>query len=107
MLAPELIDELRTIAYCDVAKPKNRVSALAELAKEGTDSSKVRAVLYELATDIQTPDDVKVRAISLLGKLQAKDPPKELSKAEEQALSQSLMEQYVGINTNNPWQIRF
>lgn len=102
MLAPELIEELRFIAYCDVGKPKNRVSALAELAKESVDSSRVRKTLFELATDIHTPDDVKVRAISLLGKLQAKDPPKELSAAEEQALSQSLLEQYVGINRNNP-----
>lgn len=102
MLAPELIEELRFIAYCDVGKPKNRVSALTELAKESVDSSRVRKTLFELATDIHTPDDVKVRAISLLGKLQAKDPPKELSAAEEQALSQSLLEQYVGINRNNP-----
>lgn len=102
MLAPELIEELRFIAYCDAGKPKNRVSALAELAKESVDSSRVRKTLFELATDIHTPDDVKVRAISLLGKLQAKDPPKELSAAEEQALSQSLLEQYVGINRNNP-----
>lgn len=101
MLAPELLEELRTIAYCEVAKPKNRVSALAELAKEGVDSSKVRKTLYELATDINTPDDQKVRAISLLGKLQAKDPPRELNVDEAQALQQSLMEQYVGTNRTN------
>ena len=101
MLAPELIEELRFIAYCDAGKPKNRVSALAELAKESVDSSRVRKTLFELATDIHTPDDVKVRAISLLGKLQAKDPPKELNADEEQALQQSLMEQYVGTNRTN------
>ena len=101
MLAPELLEELRTIAYCEVAKPKNRVSALAELAKESVDSSKVRKTLYELATDINTPDDQKVRAISLLGKLQSKDPPRELSADEVQALQQSLTEQYVGTNRTN------
>lgn len=101
MLAPELLEELRTIAYCEVAKPKNRVSALAELAKESVDSSKVRKTLYELATDINTPDDQKVRAISLLGKLQSKDPPKELNDDEAQALEQSLMEKYVGTNRTN------
>lgn len=101
MLAPELLEELRTIAYCNVAKPKNRVSALVELAKESVDSSKVRKTLYELATDITTPDDQKVRAISLLSKLQAKDPPKELNADEAKALQQSLMEQYVGTNRTN------
>lgn len=101
MLALELLEELRTIAYCEAAKPKNRVSALAELAKESVDSSKVRKTLYELATDINTPDDQKVRAISLLGKLQLKDPPRELSDGEVQALQQSLTEQYVGTNRTN------
>ena len=101
MLASELLEELRTIAYCEVAKPKNRVSALAELAKESVDSSKVRKTLYELATDINTPDDQKVRAISLLSKLQSKDPPRELNDDEAQALQQSLMEQYVGTNRTN------
>ena len=101
MLAPELIEELRMIAYCSAGKPKNRVTALAELAKESVDSSRVRKTLYELATDINTPDDQKVRAISLLSKLQAKDPPKELNADEAQALEQSLMEQYVGTNRTN------
>lgn len=101
MLAPELIDELRFIAYSKVAKPKNRVAALTELSKESVDSDKVRKTLYELATDIPTPDDVKVRAIALLAKLQMKDPPKDLSADEAASLQQSLMEQYVGINQSN------
>lgn len=96
MLAPELIDELRAIAYCEVAKPKNRVSALNSLSKAGVDTPKVRKVLYELATDMSTPDDVKVRAIDLLAKLQTDEAPKDLDTTEVEALQQSLMEQYVG-----------
>lgn len=96
MLAPELVDELRAIAYCEMAKPKNRVSALNSLSKAGVDTPKVRKVLYELATDMNTPDDVKVRAIDLLAKLQTDETPKDLSATEVEALQQSLMEQYVG-----------
>lgn len=96
MLAPELLDELRAIAYCEVAKPKNRVSALNSLSKAGVDTPKVRKVLYELATDMTTPDDVKVRAIDLLAKLQTDETPKDLDATEVEALQQSLMEQYVG-----------
>jgi hypothetical protein len=96
MLAPELLDELRAIAYCEVAKPKNRVSALNSLSKAGVDTPKVRKVLYELATDMSTPDDVKVRAIDLLAKLQTDETPKDLDATEVAALQQSLMEQYVG-----------
>lgn len=96
MLAPELLDELRAIAYCEVAKPKNRVSALNSLSKAGVDTPKVRKVLYKLATDMTTPDDVKVRAIDLLAKLQTDETPKDLDANEVKALQQSLMEQYVG-----------
>lgn len=96
MLAPELLDELRAIAYCEVAKPKNRVSALNSLSKAGVDTPKVRKVLYELATDMSTPDDVKVRAIDLLAKLQTDETPKDLDATEVEVLQQSLMEQYVG-----------
>lgn len=100
MLAPELVDELRTIAYCEVAKPKNRVSALNSLMKNNEDTVKVRATLYEIATDIHTPDDVKVRAIDLLSKLDTAQAPKELSAEEIATAEQSLMEMYVG--TTNP-----
>lgn len=100
MLAPELVDELRTIAYCDVAKPKNRVSALNSLIKANEDTVRVRATLYEIATDIHTPDDVKVRAIDLLSKLDTAQAPKELSAEEIATAEQSLMEMYVG--TTNP-----
>lgn len=96
MLAPELLDELRAIAYCEVAKPKNRLAALNSLSKAGVDTPKVRKVLYELATDMSTPDDVKVRAIDLLAKLQTDETPKDLDATEVEALQQSLMEQYVG-----------
>lgn len=100
MLAPELVDELRTIAYCEVAKPKNRVSALNSLMKNNEDTVKVRATLYGIATDIHTPDDVKVRAIDLLSKLDTAQAPKELSAEEIAIAEQSLMEMYVG--TTNP-----
>ena len=100
MLAPELVDELRTIAYCEVAKPKNRVSALNSLMKNNEDTVKVRATLYGIATDIHTPDDVKVRAIDLLSKLDTAQAPKELSAEEIATAEQSLMEMYVG--TTNP-----
>lgn len=100
MLAPELVDELRTIAYCGAAKPKNRVSALNSLIKANEDTVRVRATLYEIATDIHTPDDVKVRAIDLLSKLDTAQAPKELSADEIATAEQSLMEMYVG--TTNP-----
>lgn len=100
MLAPELVDELRTIAYCEAAKPKNRVSALNSLIKANEDTVRVRATLYEIATDIHTPDDVKVRAIDLLSKLDTAQAPKELSADEIATAEQSLMEMYVG--TTNP-----
>lgn len=100
MLAPELVDELRTIAYCEAAKPKNRVSALNSLIKANEDTVRVRATLYEIATDIHTPDDVKVRAIDLLSKLDTAQAPKELSAEEIATAEQSLMEMYVG--TTNP-----
>ena len=101
MLAPELLDELRAIAYCGVAKPKNRVSALNSLVKANEDSTRVRATLYEIATDIHTPDDVKVRAIDILSKLDTAQPPKELSADEIATAQQELMEMYVGTPTTN------
>lgn len=101
MLAPELIDELQSIAYCDVAKPKNRVSALNSLSKAGVDTTRVRATLYEIATDIHTPDDVKVRAIDLLNKLETTMAPRELSSEEIASAELSLMEQYVGNSKPN------
>ena len=95
MLAPELIDELRLIAYAQQAKPANRVAALASLARNGLDTDKVRKTLYSLATDIYTPDSVKVRAIDLLDKLEVQDAPQELAPETVAGLEQSLMEQYV------------
>lgn len=96
MIAPELADELRMIAFSDMAKPVNRVAALASLARNGLDTNKVRDTLYALATDISTPDSVKVRAIDLLDKLDITAAPKELAADEAANLEQSLLEQYVG-----------
>lgn len=96
MLAPELIDELRLIAFCDMAKPVNRVAALNSLARNGVDTTKVRDTLYSLATDITTPDSVKVRAIDLLDKLDITSAPTELSPDEATSIEQSLLEKYVG-----------
>lgn len=95
MLAPELIDELRLIAYFDMAKPVNRVGALASLARNGVDTRRVRDTLYSLATDSITPDSVKVRAIDLLDKLDISTAPKELTTEQAVDLEQSLLEQYV------------
>ena len=102
MLAPELITELRTIAYCTAGKPENRVAACSSLYKQGCDVDKVRATLYGLATDINTPDKVKVRAIDLLDKIDMSQKPKEMTHAEAQAYEQSLLDEYVGNTVTNP-----
>lgn len=96
MIAPELADELRLIAYAPMAKPINRVNALNLLAKNSLDTIKVRDTLYSLATDTSTPDSVKVRAIDLLDKLDISTAPKDLAADEAADLEQSLLEQYVG-----------
>lgn len=96
MIAPELADELRLIAYAPQAKPINRVNALNLLAKNSLDTVKVRDTLYSLATDNSTPDSVKVRAIDLLDKLDISTAPKDLAADEAANLEQSLLEQYVG-----------
>lgn len=96
MIAPELADELRLIAYAPMAKPINRVNALNLLAKNSLDTVKVRDTLYSLATDTSTPDSVKVRAIDLLDKLDISTAPKDLAADEAANLEQSLLEQYVG-----------
>lgn len=96
MLAPELIKELRTIAYCSVAKPETRCMACTSLYKQGVDIDKVRATLYGLATDSATPDKLKVRAIDLLDKIDMSQKPKEMTAGEAQAYEQLLLEQYVG-----------
>lgn len=96
MLAPELIDELKLIAFCDAAKPVNRVGACASLARNGIELDKVKTTLFTISTDITTPDAVKIRAIDLLDKLKIDVSPKELSSHEATQLAQDLMEQYVG-----------
>ena len=96
MLAPELADELRMIAYAPMAKPVNRVGALASLMRNGLDSVKVRDTLYSLATDCVTPDSVKIRAIDLLDKYDLSAAPTELSHDQQATLTETLMQQYVG-----------
>ena len=101
MIAPELIEELRLIAFIPTSKPVNRVSALASLARNGIDLDKVREALFSIATAINTPDSVKVRAIDLLDKLDITAKPKDLSPAEETSMTESLLKQYVGIPESN------
>lgn len=96
MIAPELADELRMIAYADMAKPANRVAALASLVRNGLDTARVRDTLYSLATDIAIPDSVKIRAIDLLDKLDITSAPKNLAADEAASLEQDLLKQYVG-----------
>lgn len=96
MIAQELVDELRLIAFSDMAKAANRVAACNSLARNGLDTNRVRETLFTIATDITTPDSVKVRAIDLLDKLEIQEPPKELSVEDQASLEQSLLEQYVG-----------
>lgn len=96
MLNAELLDELRLIAYCDQAKAASRVAALASLARNGVDTDKVRSTLYSLATDIYTPDSIKVRAIDLLDKLNISTAPEELSPEDAATMEQNLLSQYVG-----------
>lgn len=96
MISPELENELKLIAYCDVAKPANRVAALSSLARNGIDLKRVRETLYSIATDISTPDSVKIRAIDLIDKLDISTAPKELEAEDAKALEQSLLDKYVG-----------
>lgn len=96
MIVNELADELRMIAYSDMAKPANRVAALASLARNGIDPKRVQSTLYSIATDVSTPDSVKVRAIDLLDKYDFSAAPQELAPEEAAKLEQSLLEQYVG-----------
>lgn len=96
MLNEELLNELRLIAFSDIPKPRDRVAACASLARNGSDTARVRSTLYSISTDIHTPDSVKVRAIDLLDKLEASTAPKELTAMEAAAQEQSLLEQYVG-----------
>lgn len=101
MIADELVDELRMIAYCDQAKCQARVAALGSLARNGKDTKKVRATLYSIATDKYTPDTLKVRAIDLIDKLDISTAPQELTAEEAAATEQSLLAQYVGIPEHN------
>lgn len=96
MIADELADELRIIAYSDMAKPGNRVAALTSMARNGIDPKKVQSTLHSIATDVSTPDSVKVRAIDLLDKYDFSAAPQELAPEEAAKLEQSLLEQYVG-----------
>lgn len=95
MLSPDLITELKDIAFSTKAKPANRVSALSSLARNGIEHDAVRQTLYSIATDILTPDSVKVRAIDLLDKLNISEPPRQLSAEEARSLEESLREKYV------------
>ena len=101
MIAPELIEELRLIAFIPKSKPVNRVSALASLAKNGIDLDKVRTALFSIATATDTPDSVKVRAIDLLDKLDITAKPKDLSLDEQHTMTESLLKQYVGTTQQN------
>ena len=96
MLAPELIKELELIAYCPMAKPQARVGALSSLARNNIDLPRVRDTLFKIATDANTPDVIKVRAIDLQDKLAIDKAPKQLSEDEANALAQDLMDKYVG-----------
>lgn len=95
MITEELVNELKLIAYAEAAKPVNRVAALSSLARNGIDRDKVRNTLYSIATDIDTPDAVKVRAIDLLDKLEVYTAPKEIKQEQLESLEKTLMEQYV------------
>lgn len=98
MITQDLIDELRLIAYANQAKPTNRVMALASLLRNGIDVNRVRETLYNIATDVVTPDSVKVRAIDLLDKYEVPEQPQELSSEKAEELEHSLLEQY-GVGT--------
>lgn len=102
MIAPELIEELRLIAFMPRSKPLARVSALSSLAKNGIDLDQVRTTLFSIATAVNTPDSVKVRAIDLLDKLDITAKPKDLSQTEETSMTESLLKQYVGNPESNP-----
>lgn len=96
MISQELIDELKAIAFMSIAKPVNRVAACSSLARNGLEIDRVRTTLYSIATDIATPDSVKVRAIDLLDKLDISTAPDELSSERAEELEKTLIEQYVG-----------
>lgn len=95
MISNELADELREIAFCEDAYPKDRVAALNSLAKQGLDVDRVRDDLYSIATSYNTPDAIKIRAIDILDKLDVRTAPKDLSKSEAERLRQDLVSEYV------------
>lgn len=95
MLDENLTDQLRAIAYCEMAKPAARVSALASLARNAIDIDAVRNTLYKLSTEPNTPDLIKVRAIDLLDKFDIPEKRKELAPNEIQSAAETLMRQYV------------
>lgn len=96
MISQELVDELKAIAFMELAKPINRVAACNSLVRNGLEIDRVRTTLFSIATDIATPDSVKVRAIDLLDKLDISTAPNELPPDKVEGLEQALMEQYVG-----------
>lgn len=97
MLAPELIKELKLIAFAgnNKAKPSNRVAALSSLARCHVDLDRVKNELYSISTDASTPDSVRIRAIDLLDKLDIQTKPVELDEADKESLARDLMKQYV------------
>lgn len=95
MIADELLKELRDIAFCEDAKPANRVGACASLARNGVDLHRVQETLFEIATSLGIPDAVKIRAIDLMDKLDIQSAPRELTEQETRTAEKELLEAYV------------
>lgn len=97
MLKPELIDELKIIAYSDMAASNVRVQACATLYKIGSDPSKLMDVLESIASAAETSDRIKVSAIELLHKIDDAVGNTPVQQAiDEQNVKEALLEQYCG-----------
>lgn len=100
MLQDKFLDELRLIAYSDLAKASDRVSACNELYRNATDHSRIIDTLEEIAVQTGTPDSSRIKAISLLYRIRADIGSTEQQKvADVETVKETLMELYCGTTT--------
>lgn len=96
MIGEEQIKVLEDIAFSNVAKPANRVMALSTLAGADYDIEKITTTLAEISLDPNTGDATKVRAITLLDKLNNTSVEDEISAVDAERIKATLKEQYTG-----------
>jgi len=95
VLSEDLLNELRTVAYCKEAKPANRVAACNSLFRQRTDTERVADTLEEMALLDETPDKYRIAAIDLLARIRVDIGVKETQKAiDVQNIKDQLMVQF-------------